>query len=72
MQPSGAPEVVAAAPAAVNGGAPGVLWLVGRINGMVQASAPVVPQRWPVPLDDLARFVMGRQAGGAATPRAAA
>jgi CheY-like chemotaxis protein len=48
--------------------APNVLWLVGRVNGMVQKSAPVSPQRWPVRLDELASFVRrcaaGRATGG--------
>jgi HD-like signal output (HDOD) protein/DNA-binding NarL/FixJ family response regulator len=59
-----APEVAAA-------GAPRVLWLVGRNNGMAQRGAPVAPRRWPIPLDDLARFVRGGEAADAA-PRAAA
>ena len=69
-----APEVGAAVPqgpGAGTAGGPRLLWLVGRINGMVQRGAPVVPQRWPIALDDLARFVRGREAGDAA-PRAAA
>jgi hypothetical protein len=64
-----APEVIAAAPAA---DAPRVLWLVGRINGMVQRGTPVVPQRWPVSLDDLARFVRGCEQRGSAPAAAAA
>jgi HD-like signal output (HDOD) protein/DNA-binding NarL/FixJ family response regulator len=70
-----APEVLAAAPAALRGGssdAPRVLWLVGRINGMVQRGAAVVPQRWPIALDDLARFVRGCDARGSAPTAAAA
>jgi hypothetical protein len=59
-----APEVAAA-------GAPRLLWLVGRINGMAQRGVPAAPQRWPVSLDDLAKFVRGREAADAA-PRAAA
>jgi hypothetical protein len=64
-----APEVTQAVAA---GKAPPVLWLVGRINGMNQRGAAVAPQRWPVQLDDIARFVQGCQAAGAAPPGTAA
>lgn len=59
-------QQAASAPAADPTGAPRVLWLVGRINGMAQRDAPLAPLRWPVPLDDLARFVQDCTAEDAA------
>jgi HD-like signal output (HDOD) protein len=55
----------------VEQGAPRALWLVGRINGVVQKGSPVQPQRWPVRLDDLWQFVQSCTAGRDA-PKAAA
>jgi CheY-like chemotaxis protein len=66
------PEVQKAAAAARPGDPLPVLWLVGRINGMVQRGAPVSPRRWPVRLDDLAEFVQACGARAAAAPAAAA
>ena len=67
-----APEVQQAAAAGVGtaAGARPVLWLVGRVNGMTSRGASPAPQRWPVRLDDLARFVHGCRSGDA--PAAAA
>lgn len=59
-------QQAASAPAADPTGAPRVLWLVGRINGMAQRDAPLAPLRWPVRLDDLARFVQDCTAEDAA------
>jgi hypothetical protein len=47
-----------------------VLWSVGRVNGMAQKDAKLVPQRWPLQLDDMYHFVQA--SSGAAAPAAPA